>query len=89
MGAGIDAYQQASRMGISADQTVAYSKDRVATRAAFSATAQNTSLFSRGSLKSTAYSKKQKHAAADKYDPDRNGQREGQTASQIVDDITL
>jgi hypothetical protein len=89
MGAGIDAYQQASRMGISADQTVAYSKDRVATQAAFSATAMNTALYAVGRAKSTAYTKKQKQAAADKYDPDGTGPREAGPASQIVDDITL
>jgi hypothetical protein len=89
MGAGIDAYQQASRMGISADQTVAYSKDRVATRAAFAATAENTALYSLGRLKSTAYSKMQKHAAADKYDPDPGTPHRAGSPSQIVDDITL
>jgi hypothetical protein len=89
MGAGIDAYQQASRMGISADQTVAYSKDAAATRMAFRASAENTALYSRGSLRSTAYSKKQKRAAGDKFDPDGTGPREAEPASKIVDDITL
>jgi hypothetical protein len=89
MGAGIDAYQQASRMGIAVDQTVAYSKDTVATRAAFSATAQNTARYALGAAKSTAYSKKQKRAAADKYDPAAYGAHGAGPADQIVDDITL
>jgi hypothetical protein len=89
MGAGIDAYQQALRMGISTGQTVAYSKDAAATRAAFSATAQNTALYAKNALSSTAYSKMQKRAAADKYDPDAAGSQEAGQASQIVDDITL
>jgi hypothetical protein len=89
MGAGIDAYQQASRMGIAADQTVAYSKDTAATRMAFRASAENTALYSLGAVKSTAYSKKQKRDAGDQYDPDGTGPREAEPASQIVDDITL
>jgi Mg-chelatase subunit ChlD len=88
MGAGIDAYQQASRMGIAADQTLAYAKDAESSRAAFRATAENTALYSRGRAASTAYSKRQKHAAADKYDPDPNGSQPKER-SQIVDDITL
>jgi hypothetical protein len=89
MGAGIDAYQQASRMGISADQTVAYSKDTAATRAAFSATAQNTALYSLGAVRRTGYSKKQKQAAGDRYDPDGTGPRKDSPANPIVDDINL
>jgi hypothetical protein len=89
MGAGIDAYQQASRMGISADQTVAYSKDTAATRMAFRASAENTALYASGAAKSTAYSKKQKRDAGDKYDPDGSSPPDTRPASQIVDDITL
>ncbi len=89
MGAGIDAYQQASRMGISADQTVAYSKDAAATRMAFRASAENTALYALGAVKSTAYSKKQKRDAGDKYDPDAARPQPAGQASQIVDDISL
>ena len=86
MGAGIDAYQQASRMGITADQTLAYAKDAESSRAAFRATAHNTALYSLGRAKSTAYSKRQKDAAADKYDP---GSSQPKDRSRIVDDINL
>jgi hypothetical protein len=89
MGAGIDAYAQASRMGISRDQTLAYSKDVAATRSAFSASAENTRLYALGALSRPAFSKKQKRAAGDKYDHGANGADEADEKIQIVADITL
>jgi hypothetical protein len=69
MGASIDAYVQASRMGISQDQTLSYdSKDRAAAGAAFEATAKNTVLYALGGSAGTGYTRAQKSAAKDKYD---------------------
>ncbi|MGA7328901.1 MAG: hypothetical protein WBX25_31550 [Rhodomicrobium sp.] len=90
MGAGIDAYSQASRMGISMDQTLSYdSKDAAATRAAFSATAENTVLYALSGMSSTAYSKRQKREAGDKFDDAANSADDADEKFQIVADITL
>ncbi len=89
MGAGIDAYTQASRMGISKDQTLAYSKDVAATRAAFSASAENTRLYALGAVSRPAFSKKQKRAAGDKFDHAANSADDAGEKIQIVADITL
>lgn len=71
MGAGIDAYKQASRMGISRMATMSYdASDRVKTLTAFKASASNTSAFASGSLSNTNYTSLQKAASGDKFDPD-------------------
>lgn len=88
MGAGIDAYNQASRMGISADQTLAYSKDTEATQAAFRATARNARRYARGSMESTAYSLEQKRAAKDKF-ADRGADAAANQKIKIVEDISF
>ena len=91
MGASIDSYVQASRMGIAQDQTLSYdSKDRAAAAAAFDATAKNTVLYSIGALSGTAYSRAQKRAAKDKY-MDRKPAPTGDTKEKfsIVDDISI
>lgn len=68
MGAGIDAYDQGVRFGFSVDNTISYdSKDRAATRAAFKASAENTTLYASGAMASTAYSSAQKFAAKDAF----------------------
>ncbi|MBL8552433.1 MAG: VWA domain-containing protein [Hyphomonadaceae bacterium] len=69
MGAGIDAYLQSQRMGLSAEHTMSYDhNDRDATRAAFAASAENAQSFRRGRAKSTGYSAMQKLAAKDRFD---------------------
>lgn len=71
MGAGIDAYQQSARMGLSTAATMSYdSTDLGATRAAFAASATNAGQFRRGVLRSTSYTASQKAAAGDAFDPD-------------------
>lgn len=78
MGAGIDAYQQAAHMGISAGQTMSYdSDDVVATAAAFSETAANTMSFSSGRSMNTGYSSAQKLRAGDKFDPSLKKKAQG------------
>lgn len=70
MGAGIDAYQQGSRMGISMANTVSYDhRDRHATRSAFVAASANAASFSSGRSANTAYSVQQKVASGDRFDP--------------------
>jgi hypothetical protein len=76
-------------MGISQDQTLAYSKDAAETRAAFSATAENTRLYALGAVSGPAFSKKQKRAAGDKFDHAANCADDVGEKVQIVDDITL
>lgn len=71
MGAGIDAYKQSARMGLSAGQTVSYDKDDLAaTQNAFGASAMNTTEFKSGLRDSTIYSAMQKQSAKDAFDPD-------------------
>jgi hypothetical protein len=83
MGAGIDAYQQGQRMGITAAQTMSYdSGDAEATKAAFAASATVTRSFSKGMSKDTSYSAAQKREAGDRFDP-------AEPKTKIVDDITL
>ena len=70
MGAGIDAYDQGSKMGISAAATMSYdSTDKVATRAAFAASGSNTAMFAAGLCATTDYSSLQKMASGDRFDP--------------------
>lgn len=78
MGAGIDAYKQASMMGLSRLQTMSYDKgDAVATANAFMANAINTSAYAAGISRSTQYTVLQKRAAGDKYDPDAKEEAQG------------
>jgi uncharacterized protein YegL len=68
MGASIDAYQQASRMGIGVGQTMSYdSQNAGATQAAFVASASNTRAYASGQSLNTGYSAGQKTAAHDAY----------------------
>lgn len=68
MGASIDAYQQASKMGIGANQTISYDSQNVgATRAAFAGSASNTRIYASGQSLGTGYSADQKAAAHDAY----------------------
>ena len=70
MGAGIDAYEQASQMGIGAGSTMSYDAEDVgATTAAFAASSRNTRSYVSGQSTSTAYTARQKRASGDKYDP--------------------
>lgn len=69
MGAGIDAYAQAAKMGIGRGSTVSYDNtDRAATMAGFAATAANTRGFAVGASLNADYSSAQKQAAGDIYD---------------------
>lgn len=70
MGAGIDAYQQSQRMGLSVAQTMSYdSHDLGATRAAFRESASNAALYASGASMNTEYSAAQKMAAKDAFVP--------------------
>lgn len=68
MGAGIDAYKQGQRMGISQGSTVSYSTDKVSTRAAFAAAASNRMSYSSGATPDMTFSAAQKTAAGDRFD---------------------
>lgn len=87
MGAGIDAYEQGKRMGISRGSTVSYSNDSASTRAAFAATACNTASFLKGEALNTAFSMGQKMSAGDKFDPTLK--QDQAKSSKIVDDLVL
>lgn len=70
MGAGIDAYDQGSKMGMSVAQTMSYDHNNLAaTRSAFAANAANTMAYASGEAVNTAYSAKQKLDAGDIWDP--------------------
>lgn len=76
MGASIDAYEQAQKMGLGNAQTLSYdSTDLHATRQAFAASAVNTTNFASGAVASTVYSGAQKLAAGDQFDPDRSARK--------------
>jgi uncharacterized protein YegL len=83
MGAGIDAYQQGRRMGITDAQTMSYDMgDAEMTKAAFAASASVTRSFSKGMSNDTSYSADQKRQSGDRFDP-------AEAKRKIVDDITL
>ncbi len=68
MGAGIDAYEQGARMGLSADSTLSYdSKDAFATRAAFSSRAAAAADYSHRRRADMLFSADEKDAAGDRY----------------------
>lgn len=67
MGAGINAYQQSERMGISRSKTISYGMDKKSTHSAFEATASVTRAFASGSILSTNYADTDKLAAGDNW----------------------
>ncbi len=67
MGAGLDAYVQARKMGVTGQSTMSYQTDRGGTMAAFAASAGNTRLFSSGARANTQYTNSQKVASGDRY----------------------
>lgn len=71
MGASIDAYDQGTRMGIGIGNTVSYNaQDRGATMSAFTASATNVRGFAGGMRTDVQYSKLQKGASGDRFEPD-------------------
>jgi hypothetical protein len=90
MGAGIDAYDQASKMGIAAASTMSYDKHSAArTDAAFRSSAMKTSRFAGGLQANTAFSAADKQAAGDAFDPALKAPVAAPLKPKIVDDITL
>jgi hypothetical protein len=70
MGAGIDAYAEGARLGISAFATMSYNhRDRGATRRAFAAAGSNTQSFAHGRTVNTSFSSAQRAAAGDRFVP--------------------
>jgi uncharacterized protein YegL len=65
MGAGIDAYAQADRMGVSRDKTLSYGKSRDQTRSAFATTGAKSVMFASGAAQSMAYTSAEKTLAGD------------------------
>lgn len=69
MGAGIDSYNQGSKMGISVANTVSYGKDMASTQAAFRAAGMNTQSYASGMSQNTSFLASQKVAAGDIFQP--------------------
>lgn len=68
MGAGIDAYHQAERMGVMAQSTTSYDASNVGTtRSAFFSSASNARAFATGASASTQYSAQQRVASGDQF----------------------
>ncbi len=89
MGVGIDAYDQGARMGIAPAATVAYDhRDREATRAAFSASAENARCYARAEVAHTEYTPTQKISAGDRFAKDKGEVKRG-LKKTIVDDINF
>lgn len=101
LGAGIDAYDQGSKMGISAMATMSYDAHNPATnRAAFRASASNTAGFAAGARLDTTYTMAQRSASGDKFSHRAQGRPLDLTAplakpaparaeKKIVEDFTL
>lgn len=71
MGAGIDAYEQGSRMGIAQAATMSYDhKSGARTASAFKAAASNTTAFASGLAASTDFSSRQRLDAGDRFAKD-------------------
>ena len=89
MGAGIDAYQQASQMGLNAGQTMSYdSGDRISTVSAFSAQAHNTRLYASGNLADTNYTSAQKKMSGDKFVPKPRARKAATSAQALPDPVS-
>lgn len=74
MGAGINAYTQATRMGIQAESTTGYDRTNLhATKSAFASTAHNTMAFARGAAHNTSYLSSQRASFGDKFSPPPSG----------------
>jgi hypothetical protein len=71
LGAGIDAYDQAAKMGIAAMDTLSHSVDLQSTRAAYRAMAENSRAYASGMNEKASFSAKQKADAGDIYDAKR------------------
>ncbi len=70
MGAGIDAYQQGAKMGLSAAHTMSYDSSNLqATRSAFGARGMSTAMYASGATTDMTIGLAEKTAAGDKFDP--------------------
>lgn len=70
MGASIDAYAQAQRMGVAVSNTMSYdSTQRATTAMAFASAARNTRSYAAGQSVDTSFLASQKSASGDIYDP--------------------
>ncbi len=88
MGAGIDGYVQAARMGVGAGSTVSYDiADAGRTRMAFAASAANVRSFVSGQSMNTEYSASQRTASGDRF-ADRHGLT-GVTVTTTVQPATV
>lgn len=101
MGAGIDAYAQGAKMGVSATHTVSYG--RHASRPAMAAMALNTAQWSTGNRQDMSYTMAQRAYAGDVFWPGSGGAvpasagtpqpsvgvKSSKTAAPIVDDLDL
>lgn len=70
LGAGIDAYGQASKLGIGAMNTMSYNaQDKAATLGTYRSMAANTQSFAKGEAASMSFSDEQKMEAGDQFAP--------------------
>lgn len=89
MGAGIDAYNQGAKMGISVANTMSYDSSNLqATRSAFASNSANSRLFASGVSMNTSYTAAQKLASGDKFDPILN-KLQSSSVSTVKADLDL
>jgi uncharacterized protein YegL len=69
LGAGIDAYDQAQRMGISSANTMSHGKSLRETQSAYASMASNTRRYASGTKADASFDLAQKLGAGDAYDP--------------------
>jgi hypothetical protein len=98
LGAGLDAYEQASQLGIRSGSTMSYSTDEKSTRAAFRSMAANTNSYASGGSACMDFSEQQLEDAGDKFykptgapDPSTHWDTkpEPPKSKPMVDDIDL
>jgi hypothetical protein len=82
LGAGIDAYDQAAKMGIAAMNTLSHGKGLAETQVAYASMALNTRQYAAGAKADASFSLRQKLGAGDKYDPAQKKSQRSQRSPQ-------
>jgi hypothetical protein len=82
LGAGIDAYDQAAKMGIAAANTLSHGKGMAESRSAYASMSSNTRRYASGAKSDASFDLAQKLDAGDKYDPAQKKPQRPQPSTQ-------
>jgi uncharacterized protein YegL len=83
LGAGIDAYDQAARMGIAAMNTLSHGKGFAETQVAYASLAENSRMYAAGSKADASFTRRQKLGAGDKFDPQGRARKQLPSAASF------